>query len=293
VKNLTNHCDNLSMRFVRRLTGKLRRLRYLLFTWRQSRTNVIQVIHKQKESRSFTFDVTIVAHLYYLDSAQEILREIHRFKYESGLSTQVLITTTHGLKNPVSDLITDSNLGAKVFAFENRGRDVFPFVKLAQEKFLFNSALVLKIHTKSPRELPTGAVFDHSLALRLLNPEIGNKLFDLAATKEFLSTEKNFCLNTDYLGANLNQIKSLANDVGIENLPSDFAFPAGTIFWATSSIVEKISQLNLSVDQFATEPSPADGTMAHAVERLIGVIASDVGANVVATDDLISQSGAN
>jgi lipopolysaccharide biosynthesis protein len=62
------------------------------------------------------------------------------------------------------------------------------------------------------------------------------------------------------------------------------------MFWATPSIVEKISQLNLSVNEFSTEPSPADGTVSHAVERLVGVIASVVGAGVVAIEDLNFQS---
>ncbi len=278
------------MRIIRRLTGKARRLRYRLLIWRQPNLDATLAEQKKTETQSFTYDVTIVAHLYYLDSASEILQAIQSFKHESGLNTQVLITTTHELESQVSELNAGFNTGAQVYAFDNQGRDVFPFVHLAQKKLLSESALVLKIHTKHPRNLPSGSLLDHSLALRLLTPELGIKLRQLSAIKEFFTTEKNFCLDTNYLGANLNQIKSLAQDVGIDNLPSDFAFPAGTMFWATPSIVEKISQLNLSVNEFSTEPSPADGTVSHAVERLVGVIASVVGAGMVAIEDLNFQS---
>jgi lipopolysaccharide biosynthesis protein len=278
------------MRFIRRLTGKARRLRYRFLIWRQHNLDVTLSEQKNSAAQSFTYDVTIVAHLYYLDSASEILQAIQRFTNESGLNTQVLITTTHELESQVSKLNASFNTGAQVYAFDNQGRDVFPFVHLAQKKLLSESALVLKIHTKHPRNLLTGAVLDHSLALRLLTPELGIKLRQLSATQEFFTTEKNFCLDTNYLGANLNQIKSLAQDIGIKNLPSNFLFPAGTMFWATPSIIEKISQLNLSVSEFSTEPSPADGTVSHAVERLVGVIASMVGAGAVAIEDLNFQS---
>jgi lipopolysaccharide biosynthesis protein len=278
------------MRFIRRLTGIARRLRYRYLIWRQPNLDATLAEQKKTEAQSFTYDVTIVAHLYYLDSASEILQAIRSFKYESGLNTQVLLTTSHELESQVSKLNARFNTGAQVFAFDNQGRDVFPFVHLAQKKLLSESALVLKIHTKHPRKLPTGSMLDHSLGLRLLTPELGIKLRHLSATQEFFTTEKNFCLDTNYLGANLNQIKSLAQDVGIDNLPSDFTFPAGTMFWATPSIVEKISQLNLSLNEFSTEPSPADGTVSHAVERLVGVIASVVGAGVLAIEDLNFQS---
>jgi lipopolysaccharide biosynthesis protein len=280
------------MRFIRRLTGKARRLRYRFLIWRQPNVEVTLTDQSGNESSSFVYDVTIIAHLYYLESASEILQAIQSFKNESRLNTQVLLTTSHELESQVSNLNSRFNTGAKIFAFNNQGRDVFPFVHMAQEKLLSESALVLKIHTKHPRNLPTGTVLDHSLAVRLLAPEIGIRLFEMATMKEFFATEKDFCLDTNYLGANLNHIKSLAQDVGIAKLPSDFTFPAGTMFWSTPSIIEKISRLNLSVTDFSNEPSPADGTVAHAVERLVGVIASVVGARVVAIEDLNFQSAA-
>lgn len=278
------------MRFLRRLTSRVRSLHYRLHIRNQNHSKVLVTEADRKEPHSIVYDVTIVAHLYHLEFANDLLQAIQKFKQESGLNTQVLVTTNPDLAPKVSQLNEALQVGASVFLFNNRGRDVYPFVDLAQKRLLSESALVLKIHTKHPRTLSTGVMLDHNLALRLLTPELGQKLLNISASQEFLATEQDYCLDIKHLGANLNQIKKLAQLVGIENLPANFTFPAGTMFWATPSIIQQIAQLNLSENDFAVEPSPADGTMSHAVERFVGVIASTNGADVVTIENLNFES---
>src|SRR5690606_19940025 len=52
-----------------------------------------------------------------------------------------------------------------------------------------------------------------------------------------------------------------------ENL--QIAFPEGFMFWARGSALREFLNLPLSFDDFPVEPIPSDGTIAHALERLI------------------------
>jgi lipopolysaccharide biosynthesis protein len=51
-----------------------------------------------------------------------------------------------------------------------------------------------------------------------------------------------------------------------------FNFPMGTMFWARSSAIRSLIVLNLSWEDYPAEPLPYDGTMLHAIERLLPFI---------------------
>ena len=50
------------------------------------------------------------------------------------------------------------------------------------------------------------------------------------------------------------------------------AFPAGSFFWARVSSLKPILELGLRWDDFAKEPIPEDGVLAHALERCLGLL---------------------
>ena len=71
--------------------------------------------------------------------------------------------------------------------------------------------------------------------------------------------------------------KKLANRMGIDELPQHFNFPIGTMFWGRVKALEPLFDLNLGLDDFPDEPVPTDGTILHAIERLLPFVAAKAG----------------
>ena len=62
-----------------------------------------------------------------------------------------------------------------------------------------------------------------------------------------------------------------------EPLPPFFEFPVGTMFWARSEALVPLLELNLDWSDYPEEPLPKDGTMLHALERLLPFAAAREG----------------
>jgi lipopolysaccharide biosynthesis protein len=60
-------------------------------------------------------------------------------------------------------------------------------------------------------------------------------------------------------------------------LPPFFDFPVGTMFWARKDAVAPLFGLNLGWDDYPEEPVPIDGTILHALERLLPFVANHAG----------------
>jgi lipopolysaccharide biosynthesis protein len=66
--------------------------------------------------------------------------------------------------------------------------------------------------------------------------------------------------------------------MGIEPpLPPFFEFPVGSMFWARPCALSPLLDLKLDWDDYPEEPIPDDGTILHALERLIPFSAGKVG----------------
>ena len=77
---------------------------------------------------------------------------------------------------------------------------------------------------------------------------------------------------------NLDIAKDLAKRMGLkETLPPFFDFPVGTMFWARAQALRRLFELRLEWNDYAPEPLPFDGTIVHALERLLPFISSDAG----------------
>ncbi|MBQ9577970.1 MAG: hypothetical protein IJR28_00395, partial [Ottowia sp.] len=62
--------------------------------------------------------------------------------------------------------------------------------------------------------------------------------------------------------------EALAERLGITELPENFSFPIGTMFWARVDALRQFWSLGLKWEDYPEEPLPLDGTTLHALERL-------------------------
>jgi len=70
----------------------------------------------------------------------------------------------------------------------------------------------------------------------------------------------------------------LARRIGITGaLPTHFDFPNGTMFWARPAALQPLFSLGLGWEDYPPEPLPYDGTILHALERLLPFAAAKAG----------------
>ncbi len=68
------------------------------------------------------------------------------------------------------------------------------------------------------------------------------------------------------------------------DLPEQFNFPIGSMFWMRSAVLKQFVDLDLTWGDYAPEPLPIDGTMIHAIERLFGVVPATMGMTCAVTN---------
>ena len=68
---------------------------------------------------------------------------------------------------------------------------------------------------------------------------------------------------------NRTHAEELTKRLDLPELPDAINFPIGTMFWARSGALNRLYQLGLSWDDYPAEPLGYDGTMLHAIERLL------------------------
>ncbi len=168
-----------------------------------------------------------------------------------------------------------------VFVVPNRGRDVLPFLKVLTRIQLAGYEYFLKIHTKKSRHRQDGNQwFDEVLGCLL--PEAGtsniSKKLDKSNTG-LIGPEGHILSLKRYLGSNMPILEHLVEKIygkkQVVKLLKDideFSFFGGTMFWARTDMFTKIKELQLMPDDFQSEHGQIDGTTAHALERLIGVV---------------------
>jgi lipopolysaccharide biosynthesis protein len=78
--------------------------------------------------------------------------------------------------------------------------------------------------------------------------------------------------------------QSLMTRVGLqEPLPTHFDFPVGTMFWARPAALKPLFDLALTWKDYPPEPVAYDGTILHAIERLLPFVVRSAGYSFATT----------
>ncbi|HEV7122500.1 MAG TPA: glycoside hydrolase family 99-like domain-containing protein [Rhodanobacter sp.] len=210
-----------------------------------------------------------VLHVWYLD----VLDEMAAALAESGQPWRVVITTPHELADAVGARCRMLGLDADIEAFDNRGRDILPFLQVANRLLDEGVDLVLKLHTKRSVHRRDGEQWRNELFQRLAAPARATNV--LAAFRERPSLGMAYAeghrQRLDYYwGANQDNVRALATRLGIpEPRPEQDSFVAGSMFWARLAALRPLLDAHLEASAFEPETGQTDGTLAHAVERIL------------------------
>ncbi len=229
-----------------------------------------------------TAKIAVVAHIYYADLWPELAKSIGFIEEP----VDIYAILVRGSSDHLAPEIQQQFPGAIVLVFGNIGRDILSFVSLLNAGVLFKYELICKLHTKKSLHLVDGDEWRRSLIDGILkNAEAVATLIatfrkdpDLAIVVADGSiggaTEAEWVGNSD-------DISRLSRPLGLPEFDADARFPAGSIYWIRPFVLRPLAALKLRLEDYEPEPLPLDGTLPHAIERMIGLLAQNAGMRII------------
>lgn len=239
------------------------------------------VLPSQSDLVSFSQLVPVALHIhaYYTDLLPDILERVRRNK--SDIHVYVTVNTQEKFDIAKSALGNYGYDPDRVSICGNIGRDVFPFLELA-DSLVDRYQIIGHVHTKkSPHmggESETAIRWRELLLGNLLGGEHAHQMADRVVGHLTRHQEIKIVFPDDpqIVGWGVNESAAIAmlGESAFNSLPKHFDFPVGTMFWAKSSYIKDSLQLNLPSRFSPAEPLPTDGTILHAWERFLGAAAA-------------------
>ena len=218
-----------------------------------------------------------VMHIWYPELLEELAVALHA----SGIDWRIVITTAGEREQAVREQVALLGLDARIEVFENRGRDILPFLHVANRLLDEGVSTVLKLHGKRSTHRQDGDTWRRELLDKLLSPERAGRIlaaFGSDHTLGLVHAEGHLQPLDYYWGANEANVDYLTRRLGIPapEVSSD-SFIAGTMFWARPAALRLLLDAHLGVTDFDAEAGQVDGTLAHAIERVFSLVATAAG----------------
>lgn len=165
----------------------------------------------------------------------------------------------------------------------NRGRDIGPLFTEFSAEILNHYELIGHVHTKKSGDVRDAAMGQRWFAFLLENLVGGQSPMASIILGRLVGDERLGLVFPDdpyATGWNGNRelAEQLAEKMGVMELPGEhFNFPVGTMFWARTQAIEPLLARQFTWDDYPEEPLSYDGTMLHAIERLLPAISSNKG----------------
>lgn len=225
--------------------------------------------------------IGVFLHLYYAELAETFAPRLARI----AAPYQLYVSTDTDDK---IDLIRQHLPDAVIRKFANRGRDIYPKFYGFRDAYDAHD-IVLHLHGK--RSAHSGQLDDwlqHILDALLPAPSEINRILSFFQTLPMLGIVApayfKIILDAAHWGDNRSIAKEIARRLDPSpRLPANDAlrFPAGSMFWARTKALRPLIDLDLCAGNFPMERGQIDGTLAHAIERMIGVAAATHGYQMI------------
>lgn len=236
----------------------------------------------------------VVAHVYYHEMwplLDNCIRNLPDDSFD-------LIVTTSDNVDSLSSQVKEHFPNSKVEICENRGYDIWPFIKVLKEVELDDYEFLIKLHTK--RDMgKIIAIIDNKYLFR--GNYWRNMLLSFISSKENLNKclkafddgsvgminnhrlfdRTNAATDNPHLVYCLNEARKLLSDVGVTAKPSDeVKYVAGTMFICRAAIFKKLQQMKLNANQFSVVNRKNENDLAHVMERVFGWLVTSQGYSI-------------
>ncbi len=226
--------------------------------------------------RSPKAKLAVVVHLYYTDLWGEIEEHLQRISEPYDLFITINerdrnFTPTTNTKGKVTTLVVP-----------NRGRDVLPFLWIMRRIQATGYEYVLKLHSKKSKHRADGSNWFSDVLANLLpdsrriketitllsNEEVGM----IGPAGHLVSLYRHMGSNRLILTDLLKRAYNQKVATKVITSPQKYPYFGGTMFWVRVDALTPILDLHLLPDDFQSEHGQVDGTTAHALERMFGVV---------------------
>jgi lipopolysaccharide biosynthesis protein len=220
--------------------------------------------------------ICVQVHLHYMELINEIIRHLNfmPFPFHCYISTS-------NKKNIafIENEFKKCKNAEKVFIeiFENRGRDVAPFI-CQMQNIINKYDYILHIHTK--KSLTSDAygddwreyLFNHLLGsteniYKIFGKFINKKKLGLIFPEIYFVVKPFMLWGTDIEQGKKNVLDFLKRIGIVMDLGNEPEFAAGNMFWARTKAIQKVFDADITQDNFPIENNQKDMTLAHAIER--------------------------
>lgn len=238
----------------------------------------MQVLPDPVPLAAFDLRVGVMAHVFYSDLISEFADTLRLLPVPFTLLVSVMDAEAEDMaRQRFEQLPRLAHLVIR--RIENRGRDIAPLLVTFHDEVLALD-IVGHIHTK--KSLYTGSE-QEQWRRYLLNslfgsPErlgwiLGMFQADPQLGMVYPESYHSVPLWAHTLLSNADACETLANRMGVGlDRQRYIDFPAGSMFWARVDALRPLYDLRLRLEDFPVEHGQIDGTVQHAVERLLGVV---------------------
>jgi lipopolysaccharide biosynthesis protein/GT2 family glycosyltransferase len=224
-------------------------------------------------------DVALVLHCYHEDLVYDI---VGRYVSNYSKTIDVFATIRPDVSLECLQYLEENLDNVLLLREDNRGRDIRPFLVILKKVTALGYRLACKIHTKRSPQLENGDQWRSSL----INPLLGGRRAIALAEQRFLDCPdlgllvppgSLIDLGVEEINAgNRVWLDRLLPKMGRSDLIGSYRtrFPAGSMYWFRVETLAGLDDLVLEEDAFEFEVGQLDGTLAHAIERLVVLYAS-------------------
>jgi lipopolysaccharide biosynthesis protein len=251
-------------------------------------TSVLPDVRLKQDDPSPEYgNIAVCAHVYYTDMLEEILSLTDTIPVpydfiattETAEKKRIIEETAAGRKNI-------KNVIVRVVE-QNRGRDMSSLFITCRDLFLDDRYdLVCRLHTKKSPQVASGRgnLFKRHMFENLLNsPGFTSNVLDMFKDNPWIGVAVPPVVHISYwtLGHAwyVNREKAekvkLTLDLKVHFDPDTPIAAYGTMFWFRPKALRKLFHHKWEWTDFNAEPHHVDGSLAHALERLIGYVAQD------------------
>ncbi len=242
-------------------------------------TEKLNLIKSSSNNIKKEADIAVIVHLFYVDLWREIAAYLENIPEKFDL----YISVSDYIQKEFLEEIIQNYPDVHFFSFENRGRDILPFINIFKDLVCFNYKYICKIHSKKSIHTDVGQQWRTNIYKELLgSPEQIRKILNTFNERERLGIlaprgyliRLNDCLgyNDELALENMHYIEQFLNELQAE-LIEDECFVTGTMFWFRPEALQRMLLLHIPFKDYPMEAGQIDGTIMHSLERIITLCA--------------------
>jgi O-antigen biosynthesis protein len=224
--------------------------------------------------------VAAIVHAFYV----ELMPQILSYLVNVPCPVDIYVTTDNSEKcKQLEELARTWRKGTfEIIITPNRGRDIAPFLAVLP-RICHNYDILIHLHTKkSPHGGDPLEHWREYLLQNLLGSEkiVSSILGVLRLTRTGLVFPQHLFALRGILnwGYDFEAGSTLMRRIGVK-IDKDMIleFPSGSMFWAKTAALKGLVELDLEPKDFEPEAGQVDGTLAHAIERILLMIVEQSG----------------